>query len=171
MCSLRFVWKVKDAALIKVCQQPMCSPWTHCLTPKSPDFKPSDFFVSWGTFCAFSTHETHDLHANVIVRFTRISSETLIDTLEVKAPGWDISSDVSVMGLTLWENCPVCVGWMWRRLHIRMEEIMFYNVSVFSPPLPESVHIFVFRRNLDRIPYYQLQHYVLGFHTPSWECL
>jgi hypothetical protein len=52
----------------------------------------------------------HNLHANIIVRFTQITSETLTDRLEELASDWDISFVVSVMGLTLRENCPVCVG-------------------------------------------------------------
>jgi hypothetical protein len=131
MCSLRFVWNVKNAAVSTVCKQSMCSPWTHCLTPNSTDFTPSDFFVTWVTFYAFITHETHTLHGNIIVNFTQITSETLTDRLEELASGWVIISDVSVMGFTLREICPVRVGCMCQILNNRMEEVMFYNVSLF----------------------------------------
>ena len=153
MCSLLFVWNVKDAAVSTVCQQSMCSPWTHCLTPNSPDFTPSDFFVPWGTFCAFSTHGTHNLHANTIAHFTHITSETMTDRFEELVSGWGIISDVSVMGLTLRENCPVCVGCMCQILNNRMEDIMFYKVSFFFHCPNRYIRIFVFKRHLDRIRY------------------
>ena len=111
------------------------------------------------------------MHANIIVHFTQITSETLTDKLEELASGWDISCVVSIMGLTVRENCPVCVGCMCQILNNRMEEVMFYNVSLFFS-LPKSVLIFVFRRHLDRIRYsVVIYDYLLGFHTPSCECL
>ena len=73
----------------------------------------------------------HNMHANIIVHFTQITSETLTDKLEELASGWDISCVVSIMGLTVRENCPVCVGCMCQILNNRMEEVMFYNVSLF----------------------------------------
>jgi hypothetical protein len=170
MCSLRFVWNIKDAAVSAVRQQSMCSPWTHCLTPNSPDFTPSDFSVSWGTFCAFSTRETHNLHANVTVHFTQITSQTLSDRLEELASGWDISS-VSVKGLTVREKCPVCVGCMCQILNSRMEEAMFYKVSLFFTTQIGTYFCIQGAPGSNPIKCCQLWQYLLGFRTPSWECL
>lgn len=152
MCNLRFVRNVKDGAVSTVRQQSMCSPWTHCLTPNSPDFAPSDFFVSWGTFCAFSTLETHNLHANITVHFTQITSETLTDRLEELAPGWDISFDCVRSGAHVARKLSRLCG-----LHVpnikqqNGRYSVLQRLTFFS--LPKSVHIFVFSRHLKYIRY------------------
>ena len=133
MCSLRFVWNVKDVAVNKLCQHLMRSPWTHCLTPYSPDFTPSVSLCFVRNLLCWSALMKPMIWTQILWCLSLGSHHKhWLIPWKNWLLAWILALYVSVMGLTLRRDCPFCVGLYVP--NIKQQNERLHVLQRFTPP-------------------------------------